>query len=358
MKPRIFFVKPNESPFTKVDSSILQSHFPLKSINLGQSRGKLHYLWSLCKLFLKILANPSPTLVAVWFADYHAAVAVLAARLRGFKSVVFIGGFDAVCYPEFNYGAYCSKLRSATVRYALKRTNLIIANHASLLQSSNTYYNPEGHPEGIFNLIPSLKTPAIVIHNAITIEAPETLSLQQERKIDFLCVGGTPRYNDTYNKGFDLIAAFAKQNPQYTIHIIGLKKEFHDRFRQEHSLEKTTNLILHDRLSHRKVLQMLGTTRFYLQPSISEGMPNALMEAMVLGCMPIGSDVAGIPTLIGEYGVVFTQRDVGSFSRAISKAQNLKYDPHEKSQWMQGEFSLEKRAEKLIQAIKSIYSQD
>jgi glycosyltransferase involved in cell wall biosynthesis len=40
----------------------------------------------------------------------------------------------------------------------------------------------------------------------------------------------------------------------------------------------------------------------YLQPSLWDGMPNALLEAMAAGCGCIGSDAGGIPEII-ESGV-------------------------------------------------------
>ena len=38
----------------------------------------------------------------------------------------------------------------------------------------------------------------------------------------------------------------------------------------------------------------------YLQPSLWDGMPNALLEAMSAGCAVIGSDAGGIPELITD----------------------------------------------------------
>jgi glycosyltransferase involved in cell wall biosynthesis len=47
-----------------------------------------------------------------------------------------------------------------------------------------------------------------------------------------------------------------------------------------------------------EVNEHLGLCDVYLQPSLWDGMPNALLEAMSAGCAVIGSDAGGIPELI------------------------------------------------------------
>ena len=46
------------------------------------------------------------------------------------------------------------------------------------------------------------------------------------------------------------------------------------------------------------VNQHLQLCDVYLQPSLWDGMPNALLEAMAAGCGCIGSDAGGIPEII------------------------------------------------------------
>lgn len=49
---------------------------------------------------------------------------------------------------------------------------------------------------------------------------------------------------------------------------------------------------------HEKVFILLDSIDIYIQPSRTEGMPRALIEAMSRGCLCIGSEVGGIPELL------------------------------------------------------------
>lgn len=59
------------------------------------------------------------------------------------------------------------------------------------------------------------------------------------------------------------------------------------------------NIVFHGAVSHRVVFELLrNEVDIYIQPSLQEGLPRAMIEAMSCGLPCIGTDVAGIPELI------------------------------------------------------------
>jgi L-malate glycosyltransferase len=67
------------------------------------------------------------------------------------------------------------------------------------------------------------------------------------------------------------------------------------------------------------VAEYLGLCDVYLQPSLWDGMPNALLEAMSCGCCCIASDAGGIPEVIvhGENGFVVARSHLHKLGEAV-----------------------------------------
>ncbi len=349
MREKAILILPTNSSFMRVDENILSTIYDLKTVYLDQDISKKRYLKGILRALLTLVTRRGYGRVLIWFADYHSAPIVLLARLLAMKCYVFVGGYDAVRYPEFGMGVYCSPLRGFCARIALRHCTHIIANHQALLSSSNIYYNPSGHPEGIYRLIPGLKTPASVVHNAITEVPPDSLDLPRQTQI--LTVGTTPRLQDFYNKGFDLLIEVAKRRPELRFVFVGIQTKWLPELRRRFPLESLANLEVHPHLDRPDFFRIMLQSAVYAQPSISEGMPNSLMEAMLLGCVPVGSRVAGIPTVVGEHGFIFDRRDSQALESALDKALALDPDRQAISDSIRTRFSLANRKAGLMRIL-------
>ena len=62
-------------------------------------------------------------------------------------------------------------------------------------------------------------------------------------------------------------------------------------------------------LKHSKVLEWLQNIDIYAQPSKTEGLPRALVEAMSLGLPCIGTEVGGIPELLDRECIFSNRKD-------------------------------------------------
>lgn len=323
---RIIYIKPSDSSFILIDQRILEEKYDVKPILLHQMTGRIVYGIRLFGLVIKLLSSFShPNVIFVaWFADYHSALMVFLAKLLRKKSVVFIGGQEAIYYPELKKGVYRKKIRGWCVKYALRNTSLIIANHQSLVYHENTYYNQEQpHIDGIKHYVRGLNTKIEIIHNGINFER-----FQRDKsvsKIDnlVLTVGTMMHMGDFNNKGFDLFIEVARRNPLLNFVLIGLNTSYLDVVELNYHVSEILNLEIIPFSSQALLNEKYNQAKVFVQASITEGMPNTLSEAMLLECVPVGSNVNGIPDAIGDTGVIIKHRDVEELEKGILKALEM-----------------------------------
>lgn len=67
---------------------------------------------------------------------------------------------------------------------------------------------------------------------------------------------------------------------------------------------------------HCEIFELLKSMDLYLQPSLQEGLPRALIEAMSMAMPAIGSDVGGIPELLDK-SYIFPKRDYNRLKEII-----------------------------------------
>ncbi len=79
-------------------------------------------------------------------------------------------------------------------------------------------------------------------------------------------------------------------------------QEFLKKIIKKNKVEDQVNIV--GRISLDEVLALLDQTEVYIQPSLQEGLPRAVIEAMSRACVCVGARTAGIPELLDATFVV------------------------------------------------------
>lgn len=356
-KPHIIYIKQTDSSFIRGDQQLLEKHFEVEPFLMKQNSSKLVFAWRMVTLFFYLLSKVSSrnVMFVCWFADYHAAVMTLVAKMTGKKSVILIGGQEAVCYFELKKGVYRKKFRGDCVRFALRNTDLIIANHKSLIYHENYYFNAENpHIDGIQHYVKDLTTRTEIVFNGINPDriVRDTNIAKQDNLI--LTVGTMNQIGDFYNKGYDLFIETAKLCPDLKFVMIGLNPNYVEWTEREYAYSQIQNLTVIPSFCPQDLLNInYNKAKVFIQASITEGMPNTLGESMLMGCVPVGSNVNGIPDCIGDTGIILKQRKAEELEKCIRQALKLNTGEAARQRIIEL-FSFKEREEKLVSLIKSV----
>lgn len=351
---KVLFINPVESPFILNDQKILEKHWKVKSFLIYPQNTGVHFIWRMFKLILFIIRNAREADgMMTWFGDYHAAVAVFFARFFNKKVVIFAGGQEAISYPELKKGVYYKKYRGIFVKYALRNADLIIPNHTSLIYHENYYYDPGGKKDGIKYYIPDLKTRIAVLPNGIdTKKFFRDVSIPKNPR-QVLTVGNINTIYDFINKGYDLFIKVAERNPDLEFVLIGIKQKFLAWVEENYHVSRIKNLRLICFSPQEVLFESYNQATVFVQASITEGMPNTLSEAMLCECIPVGSNVNGIPDAIGNTGVIVQSRNTEELEQAIRQALKLN-SGHKSRLFVMENFTLEIRENNLIKILSQI----
>lgn len=356
-KTRIIYIKPANSSFIRGDQEIFEKQFEVKSVLLNQSGSKIGFGFRLLKLFFVLLFQvfQKNVIYISWFADYHSAIMAFMGKLLSKKTLIFIGGQEAVSYPELKKGVYRKKFRGVCVKFALRNTDLIIANHKSLIYHENHYYNAENpHIDGIQHYVPGLKTKTEIIYNGIDPnKIKRDMSIDKQENL-ILTVGTMSQLGDFQNKGFDLFIEVAARNAGLNFVLIGLNPNYLDWVEENYKVSEINNLEIIPSFCPQDILnQKYNQAKVFVQASITEGMPNTLSEAMLMGCIPVGSNINGIPDAIGNTGVLIKHRKVEELEEGIRSALKMNTSIQARERVIEL-FSFTEREQKIMNALKQI----
>jgi glycosyltransferase involved in cell wall biosynthesis len=103
--------------------------------------------------------------------------------------------------------------------------------------------------------------------------------------------------------------------------------------------------------SKTQMKKLYQKNKFYFQGSRLEGLPNSLCEAMLCGCVPIGSRVFGIPDVIGNTGILFdNENDLEKIAQFIKSEFGFENFKKARKRVIQN-FDISIRTEKIKKSI-------
>ena len=281
-KQSILFVYINFSSFVKTDYDILSEYanvtkYQFKPVK-GLIRTGIELFRELCFLIFNIRKYDA---VFIWFGDYHSLLPVLFAKWFQRKSYVVIGGYDVSTLSEYNYGAFNKPVRSFFTRNTFKYVDMCFPV-ADALREKLLLINPQAKAETL----------------ATNVDPDKFSFSDYQRPQRIITASGTDNHQRLMIKGLDRFRELAELLPEFEFIIIGATEKVKPYFEP---IPK--NLFLLPPQQFDQMTQYYQSASFYAQLSRSEGLPNALCEAMMCGCIPLGTDVGDIKVAIGNTGI-------------------------------------------------------
>jgi len=332
MQKKILFVYTNFSTFVRTDYEILSEVHNVTLYQFMPVKGLVKTAWQMLRQKLFLLINFwKYDAVFIWFADYHSFLPVLFAKLFGKKSFVVVGGYDVANIPELKYGSLLKPIRRILTVFSLRFATLCIPVVEQL-------------EERIKEICPSAKTKTI--YTGYKLETNKTEIFENNREQIILTVSITDTEQRMLIKGLDRFKELAVNMPDFKFFIVGVKDNVEYLFEP-----KPDNLVLLPPLKPDDLIAYYLKASFYAQFSRSEGLPNALCEAMAHGCIPLGTNIGGIPSAIGNFGLIIQEWNLPEVIDYIH-TNPLKAERENIKNFILTNFKLESRIQKLIQTIE------
>lgn len=296
----ILMIYSSFSTFVRVDCEILSKKYIIKKYWYRSKKSILSHFISQVKLFFWLAFNIRDCeILYIWFADYHSFFPVLFGKI--FKKNIFLvlGGYDVTNIREYNYGSFNNPIRAYCARFSIQNATCNFAVSDNIKDDG-------------LRLVPRANIEIIY-----TGYSPNKFVFEDNKKKYILTVCEASTLQRAYIKGADLFFEVASKLPDIQFGIVALDEKL---ARNNFNIPDNIDFINH--LSQDKLIKYYQNSSVYLQLSLREGLPNSVCEAMLCGCIPVGTNAGGIPIAIGSAGYISEKRDAQEISELIKTALN------------------------------------
>ncbi|HEX7072034.1 MAG TPA: glycosyltransferase family 4 protein [Rhodothermales bacterium] len=356
-RPRLLFVCMHESSFVRTDLELLPEQYDvLKFSGHGVDLSNpLRLVAFLLRQAIWLLRHaPTADVIYGWFADYHMVLPVLAARVFRKPSAVVLAGFDSNHLPEIGYGVYASPWRAPAAKYVLRNCSLLLPLTRTLIHSENTYTTwPRQAEHGIEAHAGKEHAPFRAIGTGYD---PERWPMgPAERPPSVVTVAFIDSLRTAQVKGLDVFAEAARLLPEVPFSVVGVLPEM--VYSLSSSLTLPPNVSLLPPAGASELVSIYGTTSVYAQLSRTEGVPSVLCEAMLCGCVPVGSRVFGVQEIIGDTGPLLDSPEPNVVAAAIRSALEAGSEARRRArQRIIENYHIDRRRQALFEALREMHA--
>lgn len=307
---QIIYVYPHASTFILRDVELLSEEYDVVPYEFSV-KSKLKVPFEFIRQFFFLMMNTRRSSVIIChFAGYSSFLPALFGKVFRRPCFIIVAGNDGSRFMDFKYGNFTKKLLGFFTGISLKWATHVLPVHESLYFQEYSYYEGGMPSQGYSVFSPkSAKTPYTPVYYGYDTTFFKNSELTTRRKDSFISIGNFNNRYCFFRKGFDLIIELARMRPDLHFTLVGWdgKKE----------IDAPANVKLVPFLPIDQIVEILNEHEYYFQLSIMEGFPNALAEAMLCGCIPIGSNVSGIPLIIGDTGYLLYKKDINELNKLI-----------------------------------------
>lgn len=324
---KILFIHQKMMSFVEKDLEILRSAHQVR---------ELHYK-GIRDIPSLLRGTISADITFSWFGKLHAFFAVLFSKILCKKAVVVAGGDDVVYEPNIGYGMFSFWWKKWCPLFVFRYADLILP--VSEFNKDETIKNAKANPDNIkmiyhgfsedrFRRIKEIPKENIVI--TIGRVSNETLIIKGLKlfiesalflpEVKFILIG--PDIDGTLGK----VRKNAPNNVDFTGGVYG-----------------------------DELVELCNKAKVYVQVSIHESFGCSIAEAMLCECIPIVSNRAAIPEVVGDCGFYIDELSPEKVAEKIQEALAAPDDLGKKARKrIETYFPLEKRKWELLDAIESV----
>lgn len=272
--------------FVKKDLEILKEAFEVRTLKYSNKKDIPKLIWGV----LTTDVNFS------WFVLGYATTAVFFSKLFGKKSIVVAGGWDVVCMLEIGYGAMQSPKRVRYTKFALKFADRVLSVSKSTDMEVRQW-------------VYSCKS--LVLDHGFD---SELFKPYGEKENLVITVGGVNQQT-IIKKGLKTFVESAQFIPEIRFILIGKHQDESIQYLKSIASE---NVEFTGYISFNELIQYYQKAKVYVQVSGHESFGCSVAEAMLCECVPVVTNRAAIPEVVGDTGFY-----VG-FNDPIETAEKIK----------------------------------